>query len=277
MSNPIYGGLLGPVGGLEQLILTTAESMSRPTRKAVTASLTGGTRAQVLGRQSRTWACEIAHDAPQEGQIVDQLEEYQWQTARPLVWYPADALGVNLLDPEASLMNVKHWKLMTPNGARVLPYEHETRRFLHSGSTPLDGSWAHLSNVPVPRDTPITVSAIISAYAGMHGYFWVDELGMDGRTLTVHKQNTGEVLRRLSFTFRTRGDTAAITLGFSRCNTVTQPQVTVTDHLTPWGVGRGCTSALVEVTEREPLWVDTGQHIYESADRTRFTVTEIVA
>ena len=59
--------------------------------------------------------------------------------------------------------------------------------------------------------------------------------------------------------------------------TVAAPALTLTDHVRPWGVGRGCTSALVDVTARDPLWTATNQYIYGSADATSFTIRELVA
>ena len=67
----IPGGLLGPVGGLEQVWFTSKESMSKGSRFVTRTALSGRSHAQVLPRQARTWECEIPYDAPQEGHIVD--------------------------------------------------------------------------------------------------------------------------------------------------------------------------------------------------------------
>lgn len=282
MTTPIYGGMLGPRGGLEQLMFTTAEPVARTGSRLVKRqALSGVESAAILPERARQWSCKIDHDAPQEGHIIDQLEAYQWESARTLYWLPADALGTNMLDPRASLMDMRRWTDMTPGGARVLPFEHESPRFLSSGSTRTDGTWAHLSDIPVPHSRTVTASAYVTAYSGDVGRFWLDELGIDGSTLRVHKQEVpgspGRVLDRLSFTFETLPNTTALTFGFARCATVAAPALTLTDdEPRPWGVGRGCMSAVVEVTGREPLWTASGHPIYGAADATSFTITEVI-
>ena len=274
----IPGGMLGPVGGLEQVWFTSTEAMSKGPRFVTRTALSGRSHAQVLPRQARTWACEIPYDAPQEGHIVDQLEAWVARQRDPLVWYPADALGTNMLDPDASQMDVGWWTNVEQGGAKLLPGDGlPGPRFLSSGSTSPSGTWAHLSNIPVPHNTTLTASVYLSAYEGQTAYFWLDELGIDGATVRVHKATTPGVLQRLSHTITTTPETVAVTFGVARAVTVTAPALTLTDHVRPWGVGRGCTSALVDVTARDPLWTATNQYIYGSADATSFTITELIA
>ena len=274
----IPGGMLGPVGGLEQVWFTSKESMSKGSRFVTRTALSGRSHAQVLPRQARTWACEIPHDAPQEGQILDQLETWVAHQREPLVWYPADALGTNMLDPGASQMDTEWWEDVESGGARVQPGDGlPGPRFLSSASTSPSGKWAHLSNIPVPHNTTLTASVYLSAYEGQTAYFWLDELGVDGATVRVHKATTPGVLQRLSHTITTTPETVAVTFGVARAVTVTAPALTLTDHVRPWGVGRGCTSAVVDVTARDPLWTATSHHIYGAADATSFTIRELIA
>jgi len=130
----------------------------------------------------------------------------------------------------------------------------------------------------------MTASAYVTAFLGYNGFFWVDELAMDGRTVRVHKANTviadgtnaaDTTLQQLSHTFKTSPETVALTFGFARCSTVVAPALTLTSEPQPWAVGRGCWAATVEVTSRTPLWAGTRHHIYGSAERTAFTVEEI--
>lgn len=274
----IPGGMLGPVGGLEQVWFTSKEAMSKGPRFVTRTALSGRSHAQVLPRQARTWECEIPYDAPQEGQILDQLEAWVARQRDPLVWYPADALGTNMLDPDASQMDVGWWTNMEQGGARVLPDAGlPGPRFLSSGSTSPSGTWAHMSNIPVPHNTTMTASVYLSAYDTQTAYFWLDELRIDGTTVRVHKAHTPGVLQRLSHTITTTPETVALTFGVARAVTVAAPALTLTDHVREWGVGRGCMSALVDVTGRNPLWTATNQHIYGAADATSFTITELIA
>ena len=274
----IPGGMLGPLGGLEQVYFTAQEDVSKGQRFTTRTALSGRSHAQVKPRQPRTWACEIPYDAPQEGHIVDQLEEWQARQREALVWYSADALGTNMLDPAASQMDTAWWSNVEQGGAKLLPGDGlPGPRFLSSGSTSPSGTWAHLSNIPVPHNTTVTASVYLSAYEGQTAYFWLDELRIDGTTVRVHKAHTPGVLQRLSHTITTTPETVALTFGVARAVTVAAPALTLTDHVRPWGVGRGCTSALVDVTARDPLWTATSQHVYGSADATSFTITELIA
>lgn len=272
----IPGGLLGPVGDLRHVMFTTAEPMRKPTRYVTRRTLAGGTRKQVLARPPRTWVCEIEHDAPQEGQIVDQNEYWVASQRQQVVWYPADALGTNMLDPEASLMDTGRWTRISPGGARVLPLDHDAPRFMSSAATFEDGTWAHLSDIPVPHGSTVTASVQVVPYEGQSAYFWVDELAIDGETIRVHKTNTTKALNRLVHTFETLPNTVALTFGVSRAAGVALPCLTLTDRLMPWGVGRGCMAATVEVTSRDPLWTAAGPGVYTAADRTAFSVEEII-
>ena len=274
----IPGGMLGPVGGLEQVWFTSKESMSKGSRFVTRTALSGRSHAQVLPRQARTWACEIPYDALQEGQILDQLEPWIADQREPLVWYSADALGTNMLDPDASRLDPSWWTNVMPGGARVLPGDGlPGPRFLSSASTSPSGTWAHLSNIPVPHNTTVTASVYLSAYEGQTAYFWLDELGIDGATVRVHKATTPGVLQRLSHTITTTPETVALTFGVARAVTVAAPALTLTDHVREWGIGRGCMSALVDVTGRSPLWTATDHHIYGASDATSFTITELIA
>ena len=128
--------------------------------------------------QARTWECEIPYDAPQEGQILDQLESWVAHQREPLVWYPADALGTNMLDPGASQMDTDWWEDVESGGARVQPGDGlPGPRFLSSASTSPEGKWAHLSNIPVPHNTTLTASVYLSAYEGQTAYFLAGRAG----------------------------------------------------------------------------------------------------
>lgn len=274
----IPGGMLGPVGGLEQVWFTAEEAMSKGQRFVTRTALSGRSHAQVLPRQARTWECSIPFDAPQEGQILDQLEPWIARQSEPLVWYSADALGTNMLDPDASRLDPSWWTNVLPGGARVLPGDGlPGPRFLSSASTSPGGKWAHLSSIPVPHNTTLTASVYLTAYEGQTAYFWLDELGIDGATVKVHKATTPGVLQQLSHTITTTPETVAVTFGVARAATVAAPALTLTDHVRPWGVGRGCLSALVDVTARAPLWTATDHHVYGSADATSFTIRELIA
>ena len=174
------------------------------------------------------------------GTPLDQLETWVAHQREPLVWYPADALGTNMLDPGASQMDVGWWTNVEQGGARLLPGDGlPGPRFLSSASTSPSGKWAHLSNIPVPHNTTLTASVYLSAYEGQTAYFWLDELGVDGATVRVHKATTPGVLQRLSHTITTTPETVALTFGVARAVTVAAPSLTLTDHVRPGGSGAG--------------------------------------
>lgn len=276
----IPGGLIGPLGGLEQVWFSAKEDVSKASRFAVRRALSGASHAQVLPRALRSWSCELPHSAPQEDRL-DEMEEWAARNRRPLVWYPADALGTNMLDPAASLMSLDRWTDAVPGGAHVRPSGSDVPRHRFSIGTESDGTWAHLSNIPVPdwdtaRRTPVlTASIVLTPYAGQTAHWWIDELALDGRTTVVHKYAATKADTRLHATITPRGDTVALTYGVSRAAAASMPALTLTDRLMPWGVGRGCMAAVIDVTGRNPQWTATSHHIYQASDAVNFTIREL--
>ena len=251
------GGLLGPVGGLRELKCASSLEVEATDSSvaSIVADLDGGEHVQLrVRRPSRVWQVGVGTARPEDMAALHQLERVQ--RGRSLfAYYPEDAQVENMLDPDASLMDVRHWTNVTQGGARVLPGSNlPGPRFEESAATSPDGTWAHLSNIPVPHERTITTSIYLTPYMGMAAHFWVDELRMDGSTLRVYKASTPvatganadeTTLRRISHTFTTSSETAAITFGVSRAATVVAPALTLTDAPLPWMVGAGCVSAVL--------------------------------
>ena len=283
------GGLIGPRGGLRELRCATELRATPGTGIiSVTRSLSARDHVQVsTATPTRMWDVAVDTAVPESMNQLDQMERVSRTQRETLTYYPEHSLLDNMLDPDASLMGMNRWTGAYSAGARVLPGDGlPGPRFESSASTSPTGLWAHLSDVPVPHNVELTASVYVTPYLGQAAHFWVDELRMDGSTHTVHKASTvvadatnaaASTLHRLSHTITTTGETAAITFGVSRASAVVAPALTLTDHVREWGVGRGCMSALVDVTGRNPLWTATNQHIYGAADATSFTITELIA
>ena len=251
------GGFLGPVGGLRELkcASTLEAGAANESVASIVADLDGGEHVQLrVRRPSRVWQVGVGSARPEDMVALHQLERVQ--RGRSLfAYYPEDSQVENMLDPEASLMDVRRWTDVTQGGARVLPGSGlPGPRFEESAATPMDGTWAHLSNIPVPLERTITASIYLTPYVGMAAHFWVDELRMDGSTLRVYKASTPvatganadeTTLRRIAHTFTTSPETVAITFGVSRAATVVAPALTLTDTPLPWMVGAGCVSAVL--------------------------------
>ena len=246
------GGLLGPVGGLRELKCASSLEVEATDSSvaSIVADLDGGEHVQLRARRpSRVWQVGVGTARPEDMAALHQLERVQ--RGRSLfAYYPEDAQVENMLDPDASLMDVRRWTDVIPGGARVLPDDGlPGPRFEESAATSPDGTWAHLSNIPVPLERTITASIYLTPYVGMAAHFWVDELRMDGSTLRVYKASTPvatganadeTTLRRIAHTFTTSPETVAITYGVSRAATVVAPALTLTDAPLPWMVGAGC-------------------------------------
>ena len=248
------GALFGPLGGLDELPCATSLSES-PTGSVVlseTRALDGTVSAQVAPESpNRAWDVQVGTASPEQAQILAQATRYQRRRARPHIFYSESAQLNNLLDPDASLMSPARWTDLTEGGSRVRPFD-EPGLFLESGATRQDGTWAHLSNIPIPYGRTVTVSIVLTAYPGQTAHLWIDELGMDGATLPdVRKLTTTGTLQRLSTTFETTGSTVALTLGVSRALTVVAPQVTLTDRVMSWSEGEGCLNAYMTPASRE--------------------------
>ena len=251
------GGLLGPVGGLRELKCASSLEVEAADSSvaSIVADLDGGEHVQLrVRRPSRVWQVGVGTARPEDMAALHQLERVQ--RGRSLfAYYPEDSQVENMLDPDASLMDVRRWTDVIPGGARVLPGDGlPGPRFEESAATSPDGTWAHLSNIPVPLERTITASIYLTPYVGMAAHFWVDELRMDGSTLRVYKASTPvatganadeTTLRRISHTFTTSPETVAITFGVSRAATVVAPALTLTDAPLPWMVGAGCVSAVL--------------------------------
>ena len=251
------GGLLGPVGGLLELKCASSLEVEAADSSvaSIVADLDGGEHVQLrVRRPSRVWQVGVGTARPEDMAALHQLERVQ--RGRSLfAYYPEDSQVENMLDPDASLMDVRRWTDVIPGGARVLPDDGlPGPRFEESVATSPDGTWAHLSNIPVPLERTITASIYLTPYVGMAAHFWVDELRMDGSTLRVYKASTPvatganadeTTLRRISHTFTTSPETVAITYGVSRAATVVAPALTLTDAPLPWMVGAGCVSAVL--------------------------------
>ena len=244
------GALFGPLGGLDELPCAS-ELVESPEGSAVrktTASLSGAVRVQfALVLPPRVWQVGVGSRTPSEAAILYRTAQAQHAAARPWVFYSEAAQVQNLLDPEAALMSPHRWTNLAPVGSRVQPYESEHPRYLASGATPLDGSWSHLSNIPIPHHRTVTVSVTVTARSGQTGHLWIDELRMDGTTREpVRKLSTKGVAVRLTATFTTSGETVALTLGVARADIVVDPQVTLTDAApADWMPGGGCLNALI--------------------------------
>lgn len=251
------GGLLGPVGGLRELKCASSLEVEATDSSvaSIVADLDGGEHVQLrVRRPSRVWQVGVGTARPEDMAALHQLERVQ--RGRSLfAYYPEDSQVENMLDPDASLMDVRRWTDVIPGGARVLPDDGlPGPRFEESVATSPDGTWAHLSNIPVPLERTITASIYLTPYVGMAAHFWVDELCMDGSTLRVYKASTPvatganadeTTLRRISHSFTTSPETVAITFGVSRAATVVAPALTLTDAPLPWMVGAGCVSAVL--------------------------------
>lgn len=248
------GALLGPRGGLEELPCATTLS-SAPVSgiiRSETVAIDGTTTADLApALPLRTWDVGAGSVHPDDAGVLQQLTAWQVDDARPWVFYSEAAQVENMLDPAASMMDTARWSKSLPGGPTLLPNPEGRERFLRTISTPADGTWVHLSNVPVPHEATITVSAVLSSYVGMTGYFYVDELAMDGRTIRVHEATTPGVLERVSHTFETTAQTVAISFGVSRCATVAGAQLTLTDqHVGRWAPGLGAMNAVLDQVSR---------------------------
>ena len=244
------GALLGPLGGLEEIKCATSLSVA-PVAETMLSVLRAldGTEYGQLGkvRRNREWSVEVGTARPEQIERLYQLFHFQQVQSRPFVFFPEDAQVENMLDPNAANLDPARWVGLTTGGARALPLEHGTTRFLSSGMTPTNGDWAELAGFPVPYQRTVTVAATVSAYAGRTAEFVVVENGMDGQPILEHPMSTTEdgVLERLSTTFETAKNTATLTLKIRHANTIATPQVTLTDRPVEWAAGAGCVNAVI--------------------------------
>lgn len=274
------GGLLGQVGGLEELVCASEVQVGPVTDSvlSIRTALDGTEYVQLrASRPPRQWQVSVSTATPGQARDLYQLEALARTNRMAFVYYPEDSQVENMLDPESSLMSRRRWTNVMPGGARV-PLDDllPGQRFLASASTRPDGTWAHLSNIPVPRDRTVTCSVRLVPYQGQTAYFHVDELRMDGSTLRVHEASTDGVLHRLVHTFQTSHETVALTFGVSRAAGVAHPCLTLTDApAAEWAVGAGCMSAVLMAPPTKTVQLAIPNLSWGSRSAHAWTIREI--
>lgn len=273
------GGLLGPVGGLEELACAT-ELQAAPAVDSVlktTTALDGAEFVQVrASTPPRVWDVSVGTAAPEEMKILGQLERQTRLYRQTLVYYPEDALAENMLDPDAALMSPRRWTDVMPGGPQAQLTDHlPGPRYLWAAATNPNGAWAHLSNIPVPHQRTLTASLYVVPYKDDQAHFWVDELDPNGQTVTVRKLQTTTVKGRLVFTFTTHPRTVALTFGVARAAAVMMPALTLTDTVRDWAEGAGCMSAVVMGPPRKTVQLAVPDLDWGSRSAFGWTIREI--
>lgn len=249
------GGLFGPLGGLEELpcASTLAEAPAGDDVVREVRADDGTVYIQLAPQlANRVWQLSVGTSSPEDAAILSRVRGAWHRRSGPSVWYSEAAQAENLLDPEAALMSPARWSGITPGGGGILPDDYlPGPRFLESGATPLDGTWAQLTRIPIPMNRTVTVSCVVTSYPTRSARLQVDEVALDGRTVRSHQRTTTDVRDRLSLTFPTTGQTTSLTLAAADAATVTDPQITLTDQARPWAPGAGCMNAYISAPTRE--------------------------
>lgn len=253
------GGLLGPVGSMRELRCATSLDVA-PVADSVIQVVEGldfQTEWVQLraGRPSRQWTVGVGTAEPHTMAQLWEWEERQRIDQTTLAYYPEHALTDNILDPEASRMHPSRWAGVTRGGASVEPDAPGKPIFLHSGAGSMEGVWARLEGVPVPYLRTVTVSIVLTPYAGKTARVRVIERALDGAEVLAHEVTTvGETDRqRLHLTFTTSGETALLSLAVLDALTIALPQVTCTAAPVEWVPGQGCRRAVLMAPPSEQV------------------------
>lgn len=250
------GGLIGPIGGLEELrcASTLSEAPVSDSLLRVSRALDGTEYGQIASaRPNREWQIGVGAAPPETMHLLTQLVRAQRWLMTPFVYYSEAAQVENLLEPDVSMMSRQWWSNITDGGARTLPGVNlPGPRFLGSGSAPSDGRWARLQQVPVPALRTMTVSVYLTPYVGRTAQLWVNEINDAGNEGDVHrvyvKDDPDEAthLVRAVVTFESRADTVSLTLAVKDAVTIVAPAITLTRSALDWVEGQGCMNAVIK-------------------------------
>src|SRR5690606_29615693 len=116
-------------------------------------------------------------------------------------------------------------------------------RYLASETGGLGSAFALARDLPVPAQSPLSVSAHISTHPAASATFRVTELDPEGATVGTPHNNLvigDQHAFRSAMSFTTSVRTVAIRIQVLGALMVTMPAVTLTREVQPWASGRGC-------------------------------------
>ena len=241
------GALLGPVGGLLELVGASSSEVSAPPSSSFTRSLSGVVREQRGPLARRVWEATVGTAKPEQWHVLSQLGTGLLGPG-PWVWYDELSQVTNLLTPAASMLHPGTWvgDGASVGGAGVT--EDGTAYFRSVVATPeaTVRIGAPEGLVPVPFETVVTASVYVTAYSATGGTVAIEQVDPEGATVDAPRVldvEPGTVGARVHATLTTSMRTVALRITATGSLMLALPAVTLSDTPLPWATGRGCLAA----------------------------------
>lgn len=261
---------IGPVGSLVPFLGPSGESITGGPK--VSFSDTLGRRKAFMGRSSpREWSCDLNARYPREVAGLRWLAEFGQP---PFVWYPADAVFGNILEPAvAGLVPGRHTGLEGPL-VEVEPGVWVKSAMSDAANVTLPMLAGSVDPIPVVANHPVTISAwmqgaTLSGNRENISVFWRDHAGAVLSSTGTDFASTGGRLRR-SVTLVPPQGAVQMTIQFFAVQ-VCGPTVTLSGRLAPYSPGKGCKRAVPHGLS-EALVLVSGDRSLSSYS---FTVSEV--
>lgn len=278
------GGLIGPVGGLVHVPFTSSEPEDLESRSTYSKALSGRVTEQRGSRSRRTWSCSVDVARPDDHHMLDQIADGLLGDG-PHIWYSASARVTNVLTPAQSKFTEDTWAGGAQGGAGEASGEVPYARSYTAG---IAEQMELVGLVPVPKGMPTTVSVYISTHPASPAMLYVDEVDPEGRVVGGTIQPTRALVdthqvsvaadqhaQRAIVTFTPSVRTVALRVRVVGALMLTMPAVTFTHRAMRWATGRGCLTASLNLTGRDPSLAQESADGWGSRESSTFTIHEL--
>ena len=239
------GTYLGTPGRLIQLRRVRTQDVEYWDGRTFQRTLEGRLKAQTKGSRNRAWTVSMAMATPSDLANIQAFQDGEFGRG-PFVFIPAGASTSNLLDPDVSTCGPSAVMSTTVSSAGPLKLPDETwaGRSL-SNASPASTLQFGPATTPVIPGGKVTASAYVVGAGAKVG---VQFLSASGSALTQSLSTMAGVAgtaKRLAATATVPAGAVACKVYATATTLAARPALTWTDSLFDWGIGAGCSKAMI--------------------------------
>lgn len=239
------GTYLGTPGKLIQLRRVRTQDVEYWDGRTFQRTLEGRLKAQTKGTRNRAWTVSFAMATPSDLANIQALQDGEFGRG-PFVFIPAGASTTNLLDPDVSTCGPA--AVVSPTvstaGPLQLPDENWAGRTL-SNSSPTSTLRFGPDTTPVIPGSKVTASAYLVGAGAKVGVQFLDTSGSAiAQSLSTASGVSGKATR-LATTVTVPAGAVVCTVYATATILAARPALTWTDSLFDWGIGAGCSKAMI--------------------------------
>lgn len=266
---------LGTLGRMIGIKCPASQNVEVEERYTFQTTLEGIRKAQVRPIGRRSWSLQTSDaTTPAEHSLLAQFASGAWGPG-PFWFLPADAPGLNIMSPGASLCAPGEYFLtsgvtVTEDAPMLTPDGWAARSLLKNTA---NGLFLGTDRLPIIFGGPkITVSAYVRGVGGAVGVTFYDSAGGSlGTTYSSVKAGATDVVRSRLTLSPPSGAVSFRVVVNSATVQVCWPAATFTDSVQPFGEGQGCAKAVVHAASRDLVLAVPGR----TYSNVSFTVTEV--